>query len=71
MSVIASNSTPSPVAPGGPVLQHWPREAAQRLEALIAAHAHQGAFAVFDADNTTYHHYLVVPCCPSWKHVAC
>ncbi|MBP6854010.1 MAG: haloacid dehalogenase-like hydrolase [Rhodoferax sp.] len=59
MSVIASNSTPSPVAPGGPVLQHWPREAAQRLEALIAAHAHQGAFAVFDADNTTYHHDLV------------
>lgn len=43
----------------GPVLQHWPPEAAERLQALIAAHAHQGAYAVFDADNTSYHHDLL------------
>lgn len=43
----------------GCVLQHWPAEAAQKLQTLIAANAHQGAFAVFDADNTSYHHDLV------------
>ncbi len=40
-------------------LYHWPADAAARLDALIAANAHQGAFAVFDADNTSYHHDLV------------
>ena len=40
-------------------LYHWPADAAARLGALIAANAHQGAFAVFDADNTSYHHDLV------------
>lgn len=43
----------------GPVLRHWPSEPAARLQALIAANAHQGAYAVFDADNTSYHHDLV------------
>ena len=38
-----------------PLLRHWPAEAAARLGALIRANAHQGAYAVFDADNTTYH----------------
>ena len=42
-----------------PALRHWPADAAQRLDALIAANAHCGAFAVFDADNTSYHHDLV------------
>lgn len=42
-----------------PALRYWPREAAERLAALIRAHAHSGAFAVFDADNTSYHHDLV------------
>lgn len=46
-------------SPASPVLQHWPAHAAERLSALIAANAHQGAYAVFDADNTTYHHDLV------------
>ena len=41
------------------VLRHWPAAAAERLGALIAANAYQGAYAVFDADNTTYHHDLV------------
>lgn len=40
-------------------LQHWPKEAAQQLSRLIRTHAHRGAFAVFDADNTSYHHDLV------------
>ncbi|MBL8337157.1 MAG: hypothetical protein JNM97_10305, partial [Rhodoferax sp.] len=42
-----------------PALQHWPAAAAERLRTLIRRHAHQGAYAVFDADNTTYHHDLV------------
>ncbi len=29
------------------------------LSRLIARHAHNGAYAVFDADNTTYHHDLI------------
>lgn len=41
------------------LLQHWPAHAAEQLSALIRAHAHRGAYAVFDADNTTYHHDLV------------
>ena len=40
-------------------LHHWPAAAGERLGALIAANAHQGAYAVFDADNTSYHHDLV------------
>lgn len=42
-----------------PALPHWPAAAAERLRALIRRHAHQGAYAVFDADNTSYHHDLV------------
>ena len=44
---------------GVPLLRHWPEQAAARLGALIAANAHRGAYAVFDADNTSYHHDLV------------
>ena len=40
-------------------LHHWPADAAARLGALIAANANRGAYAVFDADNTSYHHDLV------------
>jgi phosphoserine phosphatase len=35
-------------------LKHWPAQAAAQLNALIEAHAHQGAYAVFDMDNTSY-----------------
>ena len=50
----------SPSSPATePLLQHWPAVAADRLRTLIRTHAHQGAYAVFDADNTTYHHDLV------------
>ena len=40
-------------------LRHWPADAAGPLARLIQAHAHAGAYAVFDADNTTYHHDLL------------
>ncbi|MBO1336424.1 haloacid dehalogenase-like hydrolase [Streptomyces sp. VRA16 Mangrove soil] len=35
-------------------LTHWPRPQALRLARTIAAHRDRGAYAVFDADNTTY-----------------
>ncbi|MFJ4717232.1 haloacid dehalogenase-like hydrolase [Streptomyces sp. NPDC088785] len=35
-------------------LPHWPRPQAAELARLVAAHAHTGAYATFDADNTTY-----------------
>jgi len=44
--------------PADPALQHWPAEAAVQINALIEANAHRGAYAVFDADNTSYHHDL-------------
>lgn len=37
----------------------WPEEAAHRLARLIASQADSGAYAVFDADNTTYQHDLL------------
>lgn len=40
-------------------LRHWPAEAAALIDALITRHANTGAYAVFDADNTTYHHDLL------------
>lgn len=54
-----TTSSSLPSTSSGPDLQHWPAQAAARLRALIAANAHQGAYAVFDADNTSYHHDLV------------
>lgn len=39
-------------------LQHWPVDAANKLNALISQHAHKGEFAVFDMDNTSYRHDL-------------
>ncbi|WP_353944825.1 haloacid dehalogenase-like hydrolase [Streptomyces sp. HUAS MG91] len=35
-------------------LSHWPRPQARELARVVAAHEHRGAYAVFDADNTTY-----------------
>lgn len=40
----------------GPPLTHWPPEAAASLDAMIARNAHQGNYAVFDEDNTSYLH---------------
>ncbi|WP_431207231.1 haloacid dehalogenase-like hydrolase [Burkholderia cepacia] len=39
-------------------LSHWPADSAKALNAMIAAHAHRGDYAVFDADNTTYRYDL-------------
>ena len=41
------------------MLAHWPAHAAAPLADLIQAHAHTGAYVVFDADYTTYHHDLL------------
>ncbi|MEU6845026.1 haloacid dehalogenase-like hydrolase [Streptomyces sp. NPDC046716] len=35
-------------------LPHWPRPQARELARVVAAHEHRGAYATFDADNTTY-----------------
>lgn len=40
-------------------LPSWPAAHAEALCSLIKSNAHKGAFAVFDADNTTYQHDLV------------
>jgi phosphoserine phosphatase len=39
-------------------LKHWPEPAARQLDALIAANANQGNYAVFDMDNTSYRYDL-------------
>ncbi len=39
-------------------MKHWPVKAAVRIEKLIEQHAHQGEYAVFDADNTIWHQDL-------------
>jgi phosphoserine phosphatase len=39
-------------------LAHWPAPVAKKLAKTIAAHDHRGAYAVFDADNTTYRNDL-------------
>ena len=40
-------------------LRYWPEDVARQLDQLIHANAHSGAFAIFDADNTSYQHDLV------------
>lgn len=39
-------------------LKHWPLAAAEKLQAVIAANANSGAYAVFDMDNTGYRYDL-------------
>ena len=39
-------------------LAHWPAPAAKQLNAMIAANANKGNFAVFDMDNTSYRYDL-------------
>lgn len=56
-------ASPSTAANGAGVavaaaLSHWPRPAAEQLGAMIAGKANSGAYAVFDADNTTYRYDL-------------
>src|SRR3546814_19850269 len=35
-------------------LKHWPAQQAKALDAMIAANANKGNYAVFDMDNTSY-----------------
>jgi phosphorylcholine phosphatase len=44
--------------PTGPQLQHWPPEAADAINQMIAANANNGSYAVFDMDNTSYRYDL-------------
>lgn len=39
-------------------LKHWPEAAAKQLNAMIAANANKGNYAVFDMDNTSYRYDL-------------
>lgn len=39
-------------------LKHWPKPVAKKLGKVIADNGHKGAYAVFDADNTTYRNDL-------------
>jgi hypothetical protein len=39
-------------------LDHWPAPAVEQLEAIIAANADSGAYAVFDMNNTSYRYDL-------------
>ncbi|MFI7317562.1 haloacid dehalogenase-like hydrolase [Streptomyces venezuelae] len=39
-------------------LSHWPKPVAKQLGEVIAENDHKGAYAVFDADNTTYRNDL-------------
>ncbi|WP_018152429.1 phosphorylcholine phosphatase [Leeia oryzae] len=39
-------------------LTHWPADVAAKLNAMISKNANTGAYAVFDADNTTYRYDL-------------
>ena len=55
---MSTTSEPGAAAPVS-LLNHWPADAAAQLARLIQMHAHSGAYAVFDADNTTYHHDLL------------
>ncbi|KAF1053311.1 MAG: hypothetical protein GAK43_01481 [Stenotrophomonas maltophilia] len=50
--------TASGLASAATELKHWPEPAAKALDALIAANAHKGAYAVFDMDNTSYRYDL-------------
>ncbi|WP_256830827.1 haloacid dehalogenase-like hydrolase [Pseudomonas sp. Pse1] len=39
-------------------LKHWPEAQAKQLDAMIAANANKGNYAVFDMDNTSYRYDL-------------
>ncbi|KAI1875379.1 hypothetical protein JX265_004437 [Neoarthrinium moseri] len=49
----APSNTTAPV-----LLRHWPPAAAAALGAMITRNAHQGNYAVFDMDNTSYRYDL-------------
>lgn len=42
-------------------LEHWPADAREKLETMIARNANTGAYATFDMDQTTYRYDLLDP----------
>lgn len=58
LSSSISVATPLQACIKGPRLEHWPAEAAKALNAMIAANANNGRYAIFDMDNTSYQHDL-------------
>ncbi|MFF0742486.1 haloacid dehalogenase-like hydrolase [Streptomyces sp. NPDC004111] len=54
----AADSTPREQRAVAAELGHWPAPVAEQLARTITAHQHKGAYAVFDADNTTYRNDL-------------
>ena len=48
-------------------LKHWPADQAKALDAMIAANANQGNYAVFDMDNTSSAMTWKSRCCRSWR----
>ena len=50
-------------------LKHWPADQARQLDAMIAANANKGNFAVFDMDNTSPQTWKK-RCCRLWKTAA-
>lgn len=53
-----NTSHTSPAGHSRPRLDLWPRQAARRLQHLIAASAGRGAYVTFDADNTMWRYDL-------------
>lgn len=53
MAVLVA-AAPQQKCTAGPALKHWPPAAARSLNAMIARNAHNGSYAVFDMDNTSY-----------------
>lgn len=49
-----ASASPAKGTLAGPELKHWPREAAAALDKMISRNAHNGSYAVFDMDNTSY-----------------
>ncbi|UFH49640.1 haloacid dehalogenase-like hydrolase [Pseudomonas sp. KNUC1026] len=56
--VIAACLALAATAQAATELKHWPAEAARQLDAMIAANANKGNYAVFDMDNTSYRYDL-------------
>lgn len=54
----ASAKTAAKSAGAAAELKHWPKPVAKKLGKVIAENGGKGAYAVFDADNTTYRNDL-------------
>ncbi|KUL35431.1 phosphorylcholine phosphatase [Streptomyces sp. NRRL F-4489] len=54
----AAGPPPRAAAAAAAELKHWPEPVAAKLGKVLVEHDHKGAYAVFDADNTTYRNDL-------------